>query len=277
MTLYQARVEELRRHLSEQFDLIDRDGSGAIDTDELKAHLVASGALDLSELDLRLQFRELDVDGDGEVDRDEWLTVMSRQQRARVRTELLSQVGSRFRHAVNHAITHAQRAEDRASTGRAARLLARHDEHGEEEGGTISLAGAAKLKGWASRAKKKAGGGLRKARLARMSRRSFARRRRLSRAAASGGARPRARAGPAAFPAQFCLFARRYAHRLSRNLPVCRMLSTAELCFSLNAAHFTACTASTLMLCGVLCVVSTGTSSASTCCSSGPARFSSAF
>ena len=147
------------------------------------------------------------MDGDGEVDKDEWVTVMSRQQRARIRTELLSQVGSKYRHAVNIAITELQRQADADTSSRAAQLLARHTADAQAASTTST--------------QKKGGGGtwffgaaLFAARAPLSKQESLARR--------SGALMPRTREGPTGW-AQFQLFALRYVGEMLPRTPPLRM------------------------------------------------------
>eukprot|EP00929_Paragymnodinium_shiwhaense_P103893 TRINITY_DN6774_c0_g1_i2.p1 TRINITY_DN6774_c0_g1~~TRINITY_DN6774_c0_g1_i2.p1 ORF type:complete len:153 (-),score=79.77 TRINITY_DN6774_c0_g1_i2:181-639(-) len=60
------------------FESFDADGSGAIDTDELKKAFEALGTK-LSDKDVADMIKEVDEDGSGEIDFDEFLLVVARQ------------------------------------------------------------------------------------------------------------------------------------------------------------------------------------------------------
>ena len=78
--LNREQIEDFRR----TFDLVDKDQSGSITTDELKIVMVSLGQ---NPLDSELQdmVNEVDTDGNGTIDFDEFLSLMDRKMRGEVR------------------------------------------------------------------------------------------------------------------------------------------------------------------------------------------------
>merc|ERR1712072_1034843 len=70
--LTQDQVEEIK----EAFDLFDTDGSGSIDTNELKVAMKALG-MDAKSEEIRKLINDIDSDGDGTIDFDEFLAMMT--------------------------------------------------------------------------------------------------------------------------------------------------------------------------------------------------------
>ena len=64
----------------EVFDLVDKDKSGAIETEEVE-ELTKLLGLDLTRDEVELLVREIDKDGNGEVDFEEFLLVMAGGER----------------------------------------------------------------------------------------------------------------------------------------------------------------------------------------------------
>ena len=60
---------DLNEQLREAFNLFDRDGSGAIDSDEIKGIMRKLGER-LTDEEVEEIVREIDLDGDGQIDFD---------------------------------------------------------------------------------------------------------------------------------------------------------------------------------------------------------------
>merc|ERR1711934_215 len=69
-------TEDQVAEIKEAFDLFDTDGSGSIDTNELKAAMEALG-MDAKSDEIRKLINDIDSDGDGTIDFDEFLAMMT--------------------------------------------------------------------------------------------------------------------------------------------------------------------------------------------------------
>merc|ERR1712205_24297 len=69
-------TEDQVAEIKEAFDLFDTDGSGSIDTNELKVAMKALG-MDAKSEEIRKLINDIDSDGDGTIDFDEFLAMMT--------------------------------------------------------------------------------------------------------------------------------------------------------------------------------------------------------
>merc|ERR1712205_219778 len=69
-------TEDQVAEIKEAFDLFDTDGSGSIDTNELKVAMKALG-MDAKSDEIRKLINDIDSDGDGTIDFDEFLAMMT--------------------------------------------------------------------------------------------------------------------------------------------------------------------------------------------------------
>merc|ERR1711939_864074 len=82
-------TEDQVAEIKEAFDLFDTDGSGSIDTNELKVAMKALG-MDAKSDEIRKLINDIDSDGDGTIDFDEFLAMMTaRKQGEDTREDLL--------------------------------------------------------------------------------------------------------------------------------------------------------------------------------------------
>merc|ERR1712124_3101 len=82
-------TEDQVAEIKEAFDLFDTDGSGSIDTNELKVAMKALG-MDAKSEEIRKLINDIDSDGDGTIDFDEFLAMMTaRKQGEDTREDLL--------------------------------------------------------------------------------------------------------------------------------------------------------------------------------------------
>merc|ERR1712036_33976 len=82
-------TEDQVAEIKEAFDLFDTDGSGSIDTNELKVAMKALG-MDAKSEEIRKLINDIDTDGDGTIDFDEFLAMMTaRKQGEDTREDLL--------------------------------------------------------------------------------------------------------------------------------------------------------------------------------------------
>merc|ERR1712139_609129 len=82
-------TEDQVAEIKEEFDIFDTDGSGSIDTNELKVAMKALG-MDAKSEEIRKLINDIDSDGDGTIDFDEFLAMMTaRKQGEDTREDLL--------------------------------------------------------------------------------------------------------------------------------------------------------------------------------------------
>merc|ERR1711970_455838 len=86
-------TEDQVAEIKEAFDLFDTDGSGSIDTNELKVAMKALG-MDAKSDEIRKLINDIDSDGDGTIDFDEFLAMMTARKQARTPARTSSRCSS---------------------------------------------------------------------------------------------------------------------------------------------------------------------------------------
>merc|ERR1711924_162488 len=86
-------TEDQVAEIKEAFDLFDTDGSGSIDTNELKVAMKALG-MDAKSDEIRKLINDIDSDGDGTIDFDEFLAMMTVSSRVRTPVRTSSRCSS---------------------------------------------------------------------------------------------------------------------------------------------------------------------------------------
>lgn len=82
-----------RGKLLDIFNVMDKNGSGAVDYKEIKEHSAKFGGQALMEEELREVFRDFDTSGDHQIDKDEFLAFFSRSVKALSNKEFDAMVG----------------------------------------------------------------------------------------------------------------------------------------------------------------------------------------